>query len=253
MRNAAVFFCYKELTDVELSAFKYSLLNLRGSFEIFCITKSNLYSYVTKILYKDFYKVYTFDNYLSSLKKYSRYLKSSEFYELFEEFDYLQIWQDDAVVLRPLTQIESYFKISYVGAPITNMFNKEPYTYVGNGGLSLRNVHDHLTVLGSKLQIKEPKWYTRSSVKKRIGFEIYKKLPIARRTLINYNEDFFWTCINNHPNYTVSSIELALEYAWEINLASQNLADAEVLPFGCHAWEKFACPENKTFILDLIK
>ena len=73
MRNAAVFFCYKELTDVELSAFKYSLLNLRDSFEIFCITKSNLYSYVTKILYKDFCKVYTFDNHLSSLKKYTRY------------------------------------------------------------------------------------------------------------------------------------------------------------------------------------
>ena len=132
------------------------------------------------------------------------------------------------------------------------MINKEPYTYVGNGGLSLRKVQDHLTVLRSKLQIKEPKWYTRSTVKNRLIFEIYKQLPIARRTLVNYNEDFFWCCINNHPNYKVASIELALEYAWEINLTTQNLAVSQVLPFGCHAWEKFACPENKKLILDLI-
>ena len=126
-------------------------------------------------------------------------------------------------------ETEAYTHISFIGAPITNMINKEPYTYVGNGGLSLRKVQDHLTVLRSKPQIKEPKWYTRSTVKKNRPhiFEIYKQLPIARRTLVNYNEDFFWCCINNHPNYKVASIELALEYAREINLTTQNLADSK--------------------------
>ena len=68
MRNAAVFFCYKELSDIELCAFKYSLVNLRDNFEIFCITKRDLYQYVTKVLYKNFNKIYISDYHLSSLK-----------------------------------------------------------------------------------------------------------------------------------------------------------------------------------------
>lgn len=252
MRNAAVFFCYKELSDIELLAFQYSLINLRNNFELYCITKNDLYQYVERNLSNEFSKIYVADKPLSSLQSYTRYLKSIEFYKLFEDFDYLQIWQDDAVVLRPLTKIEPYYSVSYVGAPITKTINNEPFTYVGNGGLSLRNVRDHLTVLRSLLQLKEPKWFTRSSAKNRIIFEIYKKFPFARNTWINYNEDFFWTCINNHPSYKVSNVELALQYAWETNLASQKLADSKILPFGCHAWEKFSCIENKAFILERI-
>lgn len=252
MKNAAVFFCYKELSDIELLAFQYSLGNLRDDFELFCITTNDLYQYVTRNLSFEFSDIYFADKHLSSLKNYTRYLKSIDFYTLFEDFDYLQIWQDDAVVLRPLTNMEQYYSVSYVGAPITKTINNEAFTYVGNGGLSLRNVHDHLTVLRSMLHLNEPKWFTRSSVKNRITFEIYKKVPFARNTLINYNEDFFWTCINNHPSYKVSTVELALQYAWESDLAKHKLADAKIPPFGCHAWEKFSCLENRAFILERI-
>ena len=251
MKLAAVFFCYRDLSNTDLMAFNYSIKNLKRDFDVFCITTTKQQSYVENILGIDIHKTIVRDSELASINKYTRFLKNIAFYDLFKEYEYLLVWQEDAVILRELKEFKQLRDASFIGAPISKSSNDYVIEYVGNGGLSFRNVEDHRSILESKINLKNPTWFTNLSVRNRLTYYVEKISSFSGISLINYNEDFFWCCLVDDATYRVPSIDLARHFFWETDLHILNLQSCE-LPFGCHAWEKYANPENKRLILDLI-
>lgn len=80
---------------------------------------------------------------------YNKLMTSISFWEYLEEYDRVLIFQQDSMLLR--SGIEEFLKWDYVGAP---WFDGAPWQHPkrkgGNGGLSLRNPKNTLTLLRSK-------------------------------------------------------------------------------------------------------
>lgn len=91
------------------------------------------------------------DEYMSSIDNYSEMLCTEEFYELFDNYDYMLIAQIDTFIFEDRLQYFCEKKYDYIGAPwpytVRVYDNKNVYVPdVGNGGLSLRNIKKHIEV-----------------------------------------------------------------------------------------------------------
>jgi hypothetical protein len=78
---------------------------------------------------------------------YNKLLASKDFWSYFEKKGYFEIliFQHDSEILRE--GIDEFFGYSYVGSPWKAEFPwNRPDRAGGNGGISLRNVRDHLTL-----------------------------------------------------------------------------------------------------------
>ena len=246
MKIAAVFLLQKA-RKYELLAFFYSKCQLKENFDLFCIVVDPLKSYVLHDLDFNEKQIIVDPNALKSLDHYTRFMKQSDLYERFIKYDYLLVWQDDALVLNAKALQGREMKYSFIGSTITKQVSGVDYKYVGNGGLSLRKIDDHLNAL-SKISLKEPKSFTRQSLRNYIAFKLEKIALMLGHSLLNYNEDFFWCCLLKDNNYSVASISEADDLFWEDRLSKFMLQDLVDLPFGLHAWEKFSSPENSSFI-----
>ena len=83
------------------------------------------------------------DHWLRSTRSYSSLLFQGWFYRLFEEWQYLLIFQQDAWVLGTGQELAQWIAkgYTYIGAPWTGQLGLDtPDVGVGNGGFSLRNV-----------------------------------------------------------------------------------------------------------------
>ena len=81
---------------------------------------------------------------------YSAMLMSPSFYRRFSDYRYILIYQTDCLVFRDALAGWCEAGFSYVGAPWLRKDRdrkRRYYVAVGNGGLSLRHVQDHLRVL----------------------------------------------------------------------------------------------------------
>ena len=253
MKMAAVFFCYKKLSKEEFRAFFYSKRQLKEYFDLFCIVVDPLKDYALHDLDFNENKIFVELNALKSLDHYTRFMKKRDLYERFINYDYLLVWQDDAIVLNAKALQGREIEYSFIGATITKQISGVEHKYVGNGGLSLRKTDDHLNALSKKLNLKEPKWFTRQSLRNFIAFQIEKIALFLGHSILNYNEDFFWCCLLKDNNYSVASTTQADDLFWEDRLSKFMLQDLVDLPFGLHAWEKYSSPENKRFINSLLE
>lgn len=183
--------------------------------------------------------------YFEGLDGYNQLLLSIDFYRRFIQFEYVLIYQLDALVFKDNLYTWLNKDFDYVGAPwineskriFMNIFLKvSPITAikifltqrlnysVGNGGLSLRKV-------GSCIQ----------------AIENNKKLIRKWKA----NEDYFWSfCAKaNGKVFSKPSFEEAIQFSieTEATIAFKYLKDD--LPFGTHAWEK----ENNSYWLSKIQ
>ena len=190
------------------------------------------------------------DDYFSDIQGYNRLMLSKELYGQFLDYEYILIYQLDAFVFRDELDMWCDKDIDYVGAPwirkkdfssafkalkstpqyyLYTRFNikknglpdpKQFYKKVGNGGLSLRRVK---------------KFYD-------ICISMHDQIhAYVSRNEHEFNEDAFWSIevnrkkkILNIPGYREGlkfSFELEPELALDLN--------QQVLPFGCHAWNKY--------------
>jgi hypothetical protein len=163
-----------------------------------------------------------------SLATYNRLMLSKCFYRLFGSFNYILLLQPDAIVFRD--ELDSWCArgYDYIGAPWPNGHKVRPFAipthpwinicmkriyrpvriYVGNGGLSLRKIHSALEVLNRH-------W-------------------LVARTW-NYNEDGFWSLYSG----SVPAIKEASMFAMEQKPSFYFKLNGNLLPLGCHAWEKY--------------
>jgi hypothetical protein len=95
-----------------------------------------------------------------SFKNYNDWMLSTELYERFLSYEYILICQTDAIVIRDDLSYWASRQLDYIGAPWPRKvifqpnFSNKPHLKgarfeieVGNGGLSLRNVKNTISVL----------------------------------------------------------------------------------------------------------
>lgn len=204
--------------------------------------------------------------YFKNIQGYNRLLLSKEFYERFQKYDYMLVYQLDAYVFDDKLEEWCSLDYDYVGAPIIGRYEENEYrpsmpTRVGNGGLSLRKVGKYLAyfsgtknVFCSRQIVKNialwKKPYTRIFVWLLMLLG-WRNKPQSVADHWRYNEDDFWSGYLEGSNYelTKPSVGEALGFAFE-KYPSEMFKKTKALPFGCHAWRKY---EYEEFWTEYIK
>jgi len=197
------------------------------------------------------YRVIRFKrDYFLSIKEYNNLLFSFFFYSRFLLYKYILIYQLDCFVFRDDLDKWASLNHSYIGAPWLHGYDSAAYgnqiAGVGNGGLSLRCVADHLRVLLSFKRIREKRKIEKNNntLKEQILFFVKEYFSGNTFFLFNDfegNEDIFWSNIAGKqfswfkiPDWRIAaqfSIEVQPKYFFELN--------NHILPFGCHAWWRY--------------
>lgn len=207
----------EKFTPDELSSFKHLDKYLPTYNRYFIIPKKNNLS---KLLTKNASVIRLADRYFVDTKSYSQLAMSLDFYKLFTRYQYILIYQPDALVFSD--QLMSWYKqgFDYLGAP--SLFSlcgvrthmKGWPSYVLNGGLSLRKVGTFIKIL------------------KKAGGKVHE---------YQYNEDGFWSfeAPKYYTNYKLPSFKTALAFAFEKYPRICYFLNHNRLPFGCHAWTRY--------------
>ncbi len=194
-----------------------------------------------------------FENkYFKSITGYNRLLMSRFFYERFAGYEFMLIVQTDAIVISDQLDLWCSKNYSYVGAPWFEGLDKpiKPYKLigVGNGGFSLRKIHDFIAALSDFKYIPN----NITAFKKRSSRKLIKIIQDNYIYSYNFhpflpdiNEDVFWGILipRSIPTFTVPTVQEAAMFSFEVCPEYLFQMTKESLPFGCHAWEKY----NKKF------
>lgn len=227
---------YKEiLTENERLSIRKTqqVLNI---YDIYFIT----YKELNLAQYRKYKKIkicYFPKKYFEDSKSYSRLLLNPIFYVKFLNYEYMCIVQTDAMILGTVEQLKEfiYLKYDYIGAPwkepfrihrfepsnhfwilelfpnIKNkMMGKETVCYVGNGGLSLRNIKNTIKLL-LKYWIFSISWWE--------------------------NEDLFFAYYGACDGKTYKLPEKNTAKKFSVETTAKADIDKGVCPFGIHAWE----------------
>ena len=164
-------------------------------------------------LFSDF-KIEAFeDYYFSSARGYNELCVSKVLYERFETYDYMLIYQTDAMIFSDKLEYWCGKGYDYIGAPGLYGIFDSMCAWVGNGGLSLRKISAMLAVLNSQSNILE-------------------NHPLS--SLFHSNEDVFWAYCgaNERIGFKVPDVMTAQKFSAQ-NAINNALYDEE-LPFGTH-------------------
>lgn len=180
----------------------------------------------------------------SSIRSYNRLVLSEEFYDAFEEYEYILLYQLDAYVFRDELEKWCSAGFDYIGAPwfphkrkFLNMFGKlylnmrlalyfttrkkghwKFYQYqTGNGGFSLRKVRKFREIT-------------------RKYREMFKELTSDDSSL--YPEDILllFELHGTEDRLKTPPFRTSLKFAFEENPEYAYTLNGDELPFGCHAW-----------------
>lgn len=165
------------------------------------------------------------DSFFRSIDSYNKLMLSKLFYERFQDYEYILIYQLDAFVFSDLLSYFCKLNYDYIGAPwLYGQFRYVDASHcvwnVGNGGFSLRKVHSFITVLSERKPLECE--YTG-------------------------NEDIFFSSIVDEK-FIVAPIEIALQFSFERQVKECYSRNYNKLPFGCHAWGRYDYGFWKPFI-----
>lgn len=162
-------------------------------------------------------KVYVDEIHLSSRKKYSDYVLSEEFYNLFSDYDYILIYQLDAFVFEDKLDYFCSLEYDYIGAEwlygLECHANNQSLWYFGNGGFSLRKVSSFLKWIRNNRNIVE-----------------YGKMLLPEDLVI---------AIYGKDDLSIAGREVAMDFAYDMHPEECYIMNDNKLPFGCHAWDRF--------------
>lgn len=184
---------------------------------------------------------------------YNRLLMSRDFYQAFAGFDYVLVFQLDSLVFRDELKIWCNRKFDYVGAPWFDDYlspGKKCWS-VGNGGFSLRKVSAALEVLrlpvvrGSLYPVPMPGhpqprgfYWIATNIQRRLRQHLGLWTVEDELANCDANEDRFWSFVapRLNPKFSIPSVEVALEFAFELRPRECLEKTKGKIPFGCHAW-----------------
>lgn len=218
--------------------------------------------------------------YFQNIDGYNLLLRSSFFYCIFKEFDYFLVYQTDAFVFRDELLLWCNKGYDYIGAPWngTHFYDEVPLVGVGNGGFSLRNTKNSLTLLKKLRYLEVLEEFSRFNFKgiiPRLPRMLYKML-LSKNTLslfeknYSFQEDVFWgiaatkrlnsfscnsfilkclAAIFAKNTFKVAPLEIAIQFSFETEPKKMYKVNNNSTPFGCHAWEKYDRAFWKPYIL----
>lgn len=196
---------------------------------------------------------------------YSAMLMSPDFYRRFSDYRYVLIYQTDCLVFHDALAEWCEAGFSYIGAPWLRKDRdgkRRHYLAVGNGGLSLRHVGDHLRVLqATRLCLtgksdQSYRFFHSWRQGKRLAAHwlrsLFSRRPAANivRRHFDQAEDMFWAYYAPllDENYSVAPVETALRFARERSAEGDFPKTRADLPFGAHGWHKIDTERWLAFI-----
>jgi len=214
------------------------------------------------------------DDFFNGLVDYSRLLLNVGFYKKFVKFDYILLYQLDAWVFE--NQLEYWCKkqYDYIGAPWFDGFdeadeNSKILAAGGNGGFSLRKVKSVIAALeeatslaamfrstltfNDLLRTYNPKYRFLIALyvplifwqKVRPDNQLYFKFKNSTK----YEDIVFVELLSKFcSNFIIPPVEEAMRFSFEAQPARLFQKTGGVLPFGCHAYEKYDFSFWKPFI-----
>ena len=157
--------------------------------------------------------------YFTDTRAYCRLCQSRAFYDRFDAFEWMLIYQCDALLLSGDIDRFLALPVDYIGAPllIPDLIGGPRYGGVGNGGFCLRRISAFQRVLAITGDIPN----------------------------VKYPADLLEDCwFSQHvpdidPTFRFADFQTALAFSWE--LFPRGLAQIAngVLPLGVHAWAKY--------------
>ncbi|KKQ95040.1 MAG: hypothetical protein UT21_C0009G0005 [Candidatus Woesebacteria bacterium GW2011_GWA1_39_11b] len=200
--------------------------------------------------------------YFTSTKTYNKLLLSENFYQTFAGYNFILVYQLDALVFSDQLLMWCNSGYDYIAAPwfksiVGALSHKKGFPASGgNGGLCLKNIQSSLKVL------KEVKKQARRSSSqdwvRKIWFFWAVIIGKSHKIWLNapadnypFNEDGFWAleAPKYLTGYKVAPFKVALKFAFERFPKKCFNINKRRLPFGCHAWERY----DKDFWLPYIK
>lgn len=218
-------------------------------------------------------------DYFSGIQGYNELLISSFFYERFDAYEFMLIYQLDAYVFRD--ELDNWCKkgYDYIGAPWFDLdCNGRKFLHnVGNGGFSLRKIQSSLRLLKSlryKDILEKYKYFNWKGIIPQLPSLIKsiakaKKIPCQLEEKFMDNEDQFWSrtapdsikdfkCNSKIISliyslivkdiFKIAPVKDAIKFSFEVNPSLLFELNNRELPFGCHAWEKYDPEFWKEFI-----
>lgn len=205
------------------------------------------------------------NRYFQSPDSYNGLLTSAWFYEQFIDFTHILVCQLDCLIFKNELLHWCLKDWDYIGSPMLKC-NGDPENdkdwVVGNGGLSLRKTASFLRVLkrfSPKNTYFKPKTRTCDAPDFERGYFLQEskyRLTFKERvdSYINgwrvdqevrgfrANEDIFWSleAAKFDPQFRVAPFDDGRKFAWEKYPAWLYEKNGNELPFGCHAWRKYA-------------
>ena len=185
-------------------------------------------------------------------------LKCSLFlFDRYKQYSHILFYELDAWVFRDELLYWCNQNFDYIGAPWFEGWNdandSSPFTGVGNGGFSLRNIRSSIKIARRVELLKKIRnfWYM-SRFQKVLRFDRFismfntyfktrpgKSLDLLTES-ITPHEDYYWsaTVTEYFSDFKIASIDEAIRFSFEVNPAKLYKMNNHQLPFGCHAWEK---------------
>ena len=212
----------KVLNPFEIISLR-QLLNVLGQYPMSFIAPQSLVINYGELSYGRAIERFS-DRYFTGTSGYSDLLTSVEFYQRFENFEYMLVYQLDAFVFSDRLLDFCAIGVDYIGAPLPQWWWTGSGIYgngiavVGNGGFSLRRVKSCLQVVNQKKRIL---W-------KRTDAEALCK-----------DEDKFFGVCTTIPflNFRSADTGTAMSFSIEFDVAgAYNWVKKGYLPFGCHGW-----------------
>lgn len=249
------------LTDDELISVRHLKRHL-SNYDQFLLFPDNLDA--PKELSDTQTKAVSSKHFLSVLD-YCLFITSLPFYDLFDDYKFILIYQLDALVFSDRLMEWCNKDYDYIGAPwyFEEDFKKESrskyFGLVGNSGLCLRNISSCRKVLQNynrpqKLIRRETKSFLK--ILKLISnnyFDAISNKYFLKNTSLNYLkkqkslldprgiEDYFWA-VESHKytdRFKIPSAEIAVDFSFETSPRYCFEKNNGKLPFGCHAWTKY--------------
>lgn len=232
---------------------KISLAHLKkhlGKYDTFFVIPKKTSS---KIFESAGYKVKKVENrFFGTLRKANEMYLSKKFYQAFGDYDFMLIYQLDALVFS--NQLEKWVNSGYdfVAAPwfrpvIGYLTHKKSHPPSGgNGGFSLRNIQKALKILDivaksatrtSKNSLVRKFWFLLAILSGK-SHKVWLEVPADNYP---FNEDGFWSleAPKYDPSYKVAPFAEALKFGFEKHPRKCFKLNGNKLPFGVHAWEKY--------------
>jgi len=187
-----------------------------GDYPIFVVAPIHLRGKLSLYNWKN---VFVPDESFGSTDRYSKTFMSPWLYEMFDDYEYMMIYQTDAFVFKDRLMEFCSLGYDYIGAPWNSY---DPITRklgirVGNGGFCIKKIKSVLNVLAHKEEILNGQ--------------------SMREQMEQIEDVFFAYCgTKRELSFKVPNVDIASSFSIEHSVNGSLDRLKEETPFGCHDW-----------------